>query len=173
MGSALLSTEQLVEFDRDGATIVQLPWDESQLSKYEALWDRGPLPSSYGGTTGIVCTSGYDEHPPRAYPESNPCPACVVDPEVADNIDPDYIRFVGEPAHEAIAKAALKSNEVTMLQTSRMARFPDATHDWEDHRPGHYVWEQRYGVASECEPPSYISGTIQSHSAQYSVDSMN
>lgn len=76
----------------------------------------------------------------------------MVDPEVPDNIDPDYIRFVAEPAHEAIAKAALKSDVVTMLQTSRMARFPDASHEWEDHRPGQHTWPERYGVPTECEP---------------------
>jgi hypothetical protein len=146
-----LSARQLAEFERDGATIVSLPWDEAQLAAYEALWDRGPLPSSYGGTTGIICTSGYDDDPPRAYPQSNPCPACVVDPNVADNIDPDYIRFLAELAHEALAKAALKADAVAMLQTSRMARFPDASHEWEDHRPGQHVWAERHGVATECE----------------------
>ena len=46
-----LSPRQLAEFERDGATVVQLPWSDPLLSIYEALWDRGPLPSSYGGVS--------------------------------------------------------------------------------------------------------------------------
>ena len=49
-----LSARQLAEFERDGATIVSLPWDEAQLAAYEALWDRGPLPFETRGTDRIL-----------------------------------------------------------------------------------------------------------------------
>ena len=209
----LLSPAQMAEFERDGATLVTLPWSgavahhtptpaphcqpalparmacsltqaalataaEAQLSCYEALWDRGPYPSSYGGTTGIICTSGYpDEQHPRAYPEENPCPACPVDPAVPDNIDADYVRMVAEPCLEAIAKQALcctpssttsngkgnggSAEGVVMLQTSRMARFPDATHEFEDFTSPSHTWPARYGESTEWANRLHIDHTVR------------
>ena len=151
---ALLSAAQLEEFERDGATLLPLPLTTPQLDRYEALWDRGPRPYSYGGTTGIICTPGYPHgYSPAWGGEYAACPT--------EHIDPDYIALCGEPCLEAIAKQVLRSSTVYLIQTSRMARFPDKDHPFEDLTPssGH-EWPARFGSSTEWgahSPPLHPS----------------
>lgn len=123
----MLSPAQLEAFERDGAVLVQLPLSASQLDQYERLWERGPAPFGYGGTTGVVCD------PPYCGAEYQACPS-------DHEIDHDYIAFLAEPCFENIATQVLRATAkgVFLLQTSRMNRPPDHGRDPPefDHRPG-------------------------------------
>eukprot|EP01052_Picozoa_sp_SAG31_P043299 SAG31_NODE_7167_length_1768_cov_1.581186_3_plen_131_part_00 len=84
-----------------------------------------------------------------------------------DNIDPDYVKLVAEPYLEAIAKQALcchpdsGEGQVVMLQTSRMARFPDATHEFEDFAHAAHSWPERYGKRTEWANRLHIDHAVR------------
>lgn len=118
----LLSAAHLAEVH--GAKLLPLPISAPELDRYEALWDRGPRPYGYGGTTGIVCTPGFPHgHSPEWGGEYAACPT--------QHIDPDYIELVGQPCLE------------TLVSTTFIIAYK--TH----HRPRHHTRFQGYVLLTE------------------------